>query len=279
MVEDVRRGVTNRNEEQRRGSALALHTRVNVFFRRAVSVRGPVSGGAITNKFCWISADDGIGLDVFRDNRASSEHGSVADCDAGQNDNPRSNPHVITDDDGIRACATLLRHRDVQPVGLVIRGDDDDIRSHHDVLSQGNRTIQSAVDAEAGIISDSDIASIAEESLLFHVDATSHMCKQPAASRPAENPCPPAVVIVRCRQMPREAVVGKEAHQSGEAHRYSRKSDTRGASRTARRRVWKPVVIMSDRVAHSLYYGALLILLNPPESLFNRRDIFRVVDL
>lgn len=235
MVEAVRRGGTNRNEEQCRGSALDLPACVNVFVRRAVSVRRSVTGVAITNKFCWIAADDGIGSDVFRDNRSRGEHGSVADCDAGQNDNPRSDPHVITDDDGIRACASLLRHRDVKPVGLVIRGDDDDIRSHHDMLPQGDRTIQSAVDAEAGIISDTDIASIAEESLLFHVDATSHMCEQPAASRPAEDPCPPAVVIVRCRQMPREAVVGEEAHQSGDAHRDEREWAAKETNRAERR--------------------------------------------
>ena len=45
-----------------------------------------------------IAADDGVGRDVFRDDRAGGDDGAVADMDAGHDEGVVADPHVVADD-------------------------------------------------------------------------------------------------------------------------------------------------------------------------------------
>ena len=114
----------------------------------------------ILNAFYFLgrdATDNGLWGNVLGDDGTGSNDGVVADVDTREDDGIGSNPYVVANDHGAGADALL-----VDALGgiveVVVEGCDSDALCQIDVAADGDGPDDGAMDADAGMVADEDIA-------------------------------------------------------------------------------------------------------------------------
>jgi hypothetical protein len=121
----------------------------------------------LSNHLCRIPSRDCEGGHISAHHTASSHHSTFADGDAGQNDRPEANPHMITNDHGAAAISEGRR------AGVVAEGEDRRLRADAHIRAHSD-WITAAIQ-QAAVIDDASLPKVnagAMQKPAVHLHAT-----------------------------------------------------------------------------------------------------------
>ena len=108
--------------------------------------------------FGGVSTYNGIWLHICSHNGSGSENTAVSNTRAsGSDDHAVTDPYIITNGQGRYVAKSLLTHRDIHPLGLMILGEYFQIPSDHYIISNRDLGINVGSISHTGVISNTQI--------------------------------------------------------------------------------------------------------------------------
>ncbi|GKT10880.1 hypothetical protein DSTSK_41850 [Desulforhabdus sp. TSK] len=106
--------------------------------------------------------------DVACDNRPGANHSARAYLDARKNDDPCSDPNVVSNDDTAMLRITLKSNWYGQVLEQMVSGHDDHIGAHQDVIADLHLPIDICIDSDIGTITKANSVTCAKPDASFH---------------------------------------------------------------------------------------------------------------